>query len=93
MELLSDGSFFLVGHEHNVNPKPFVIATLSSSGFVSSAKSLVHSNDDISLNSVTTSSDGFIYMTGTLGNYMVIVKMTSAGNMDWIKSYEFNEET
>ena len=83
----------MVGHEHNASPKPFVIATLSSSGFVSSAKSLVHSNDDISLNSVTTSSDGFIYMTGALGNYMVIVKMTSAGNMDWIKSYEFNEET
>ena len=62
---------------------------LNSSGSVTLTKKVDHASDSITLNAITTSADGFIYMAGSIATKMVIVKITTAGNMEWIKYYEY----
>ena len=68
VEPLSGGLFFIVGNYYlngnSSDRKHFVVLLLNSSGSVTLAKKFDHASDSITLNAITTSADGFVYLAG-----------------------------
>ena len=71
VEPLAGGSFFIVGHyflNGNSNArKHFVVVLLNASGSVTLTKKFDHQTYSLTINAITTSADGYIYLAGSLG--------------------------
>lgn len=69
------------------SPQAFIVSTIDSASLITFGKTYIDTTDDININAITTSADGYIYLTGVMGSNLLVVKMDTSGNQQWVKTY------